>query len=143
MKEFIIHAANEIIKEQQMKKLSMNYFITHAIYVNIKQQIKETLRAKSSLIMHRGVIRRNRHYFGISSKWEQMPRPWKSHLQVWFGFLQMALSGTGQSARPLLLHLFSFLGDPKIVTVSSNHAAVSQSKTFSHLGAVRKLRNLF
>ena len=51
MKEFIIHAANEIIKEQQMKKLSMNYFITHAIYVNIKQQIKDTLRAKSSLIM--------------------------------------------------------------------------------------------
>ena len=52
MKEFIIHAANEIIKEQQMKKLSMNYFITHAIYVNIKQQIKDTLRAKSSLIMN-------------------------------------------------------------------------------------------
>ena len=51
MKEFIIHAANEIIKEQQMK-LSMNYFITHAIYVNIKQQIKDTLRAKSSLIMN-------------------------------------------------------------------------------------------
>ena len=44
MKEFIIHAANEIIKEQQMKKLSMNYFITHAIYVNIKQHQMTVLR---------------------------------------------------------------------------------------------------
>ena len=51
MKEFIIHAANEIIKQQKMKRLSMNHFITHAIYVNIKQQRKVTLIAKSSLIM--------------------------------------------------------------------------------------------
>ena len=34
--------------------------------------------------MHRGVIRRNRHYFGISSKWEQM-----------------YLQGTGQTAPSL------------------------------------------
>ena len=51
MKEFIIHSANEIIKQKQMKRLSMNYFINHAIYVNIKQQRKVTLIAKSSLIM--------------------------------------------------------------------------------------------
>ena len=51
MKEFIIHAANEIIKQKQMKRLSMNYFISDAIYVNIKQQRKVTLIAKSSIIM--------------------------------------------------------------------------------------------
>ena len=42
MKELIIHAADEIIKQKQMKRLSMNYFITHAIYVNKKQQRKDT-----------------------------------------------------------------------------------------------------
>ena len=30
------------IKQKQMKRLSMNYFITHAIYVNKKQQRKDT-----------------------------------------------------------------------------------------------------
>ena len=41
--------------------------------------------------------------------------------------------GRGSLPRPLIIHLFSFWGNPKIVTVGSNHAAVTWYTPSEHV----------
>ena len=54
----------------------------------------------------------------------RLPRPSKSHLQKTKPNLQMALSGTGQSAPSQVDSSVHILGCAQLVNVSSNHAMV-------------------
>ena len=55
----------------------------------------------------------------------RLPRPSKSHLQKTKPNLQMALSGTGQSAPSQVDTSVHILGCTQLVNVSSNHAMVA------------------
>ena len=79
---------------------------------------------------HHGVIRRNVNKLGAAQNVNRciykgqgrLPRPSKSHLQKTKPNLQMALSGTGQSALPQVDTSVHILGCTQLVNVSSNHA---------------------